>query len=293
MNVPAKTSTGAVSAFSAEQVDLIKRTVCKGGTDDDLRLLLYHATRTGLDPIARQIYSIERRERYNEGDQWRWRTARSIQVSIDGFRLIAQRSGEYAGQLGPEWCGDDGIWHDVWLDTKPPAAARVGVLRKDFEKPCWGIARFDAYAQKKDGKPTRMWATMGDVMVAKCAEALALRKAFPQELSGLYTSDEMMQAADTHSDQKPKPSLYEELDDEIPDFDNPAAVAASADHAAPVLPDRMAATADLKFRLLYSAASEAARRGDAALQAFFKTRTTEEKAELRKIKDELVALYPK
>jgi phage recombination protein Bet len=192
MNVqlPAKSQSLAVSRFNADQVDLIKRTICKGATDDELRMFLYQADRTGLDPFARQIYSIERREK--RGDQWV--SVRSIQVSIDGFRLIAERSGKYAGQVGPYWCGADGQWQDVWLLSDPPAAARVGVLRTDFKEPCWGVARFDAYAQKKDGKPTRMWATMADVMTAKCAEALALRRAFPQELSGLYTTDEMEQA---------------------------------------------------------------------------------------------------
>ena len=68
-------------------------------------------------------------------------------------------------------------------------------MRHDFKEPCWGVARFDAYAQKKkDGGLSAMWAGMGDVMVAKCSEALALRKAFPQELSGLYTGDEMAQS---------------------------------------------------------------------------------------------------
>ena len=152
---------------------------------------MYQCERTGLDPLARQIYSIERRENRNG----QWVSVRSIQTSIDGFRLVAERSGKYAGQLGPYWCGEDGQWTDVWVSNSSPAAARVGVLRSDFKEPCWGVARFDAYAQKtKEGQPTRMWKTMGDVMVAKCAEALALRKAFPQELSGLYTSDEMEQA---------------------------------------------------------------------------------------------------
>ena len=179
---------GSQSTWTVQQRAALVQLGIADAPEGDQQVFLHVCQRTGLDPFARQIYMIARNDRDSPtGKKW------SIQTGIDGFRVVAQRSGLYRGQTPVEWCGPDGAWRDVWLDPKkPPAAARVGVLRSDFDAPVWATAIFTEYAATaRGGGLTRMWAEKPSIMIAKCAEALALRKAFPQDLSGIYTSDEM------------------------------------------------------------------------------------------------------
>lgn len=146
---------------------LLANTIAKGATRDELELFIQVCKHTGLDPFAKQVYFIKRRD------------VGSIQIGIDGYRLIAERSGKYGGQLGPMWLDDNGRWLDYWIEKAPPAAARVGVVRKDWAAPVWAVARYESYRQQ-----TPLWQQMPEVMLAKCAEGLAMRKAFPIELAG-------------------------------------------------------------------------------------------------------------
>lgn len=203
-----------VAEWGAEKLRLMRDTIARTLTLPELGMFGEVCKRLGLDPFAKQIHPVKR------WDGKLQRDVMAIQVGIDGFRVVAQRSKEYAGQIGPLWCGADGVWKDVWLDANPPAAAKVGVLRHGFTQPLFGVALWREYVQTdRKGNVSRMWRDMSSVMIAKCAEAIALRRAFPQELSGVYTNEEMMQA--------------ERIDERREEVEN-----ARADAAAKVLPKK-------------------------------------------------------
>lgn len=166
----------AITQWTQEQTQLISSTIAPGCTSDELKLFAYACQRTGLDPFSKQIYAIKRGGKL------------TIQAGIDGLRSIAERSGELDGSA-TFWIGDaeGSQWSDVWLGSKPPAAAKTIIYRKGCSHSFVGVARYADYAGQG------LWSKMPSAMLAKCSEALALRKAFPADMSGIYTVDEMEQ----------------------------------------------------------------------------------------------------
>lgn len=183
--IEVRKETGLTAGMSQEQIDLIKATVARGATNNELALFLYTAKRTQLDPLTKQIHFIKRRV-YNSRTQ-QYDEVGTIQTGIDGYRVVAARNG-LAGIEDAVFDSEEGAH---------PKKASVTVYRmvNGIRVPFTASARWNEYAQtNRDGEPVAMWKKMPYLMLAKVAEALALRKAFPNDLSGLYTNEEMAQA---------------------------------------------------------------------------------------------------
>jgi phage recombination protein Bet len=163
--------------FTPEQMKMIRDSFLNGASEQEATVLMELARLRRLNPITRQIHFVKRWDAQRQREVW------AAQVGIDGFRAIAERTGLYDGQDEPEF----------EYDSKGALRlCRVRIYRKDWSRPAVGVAHFAEYVQKKkDGHPTHMWAEKPHVMLSKCAEALAHRKAFPEDTSGLYAPEEM------------------------------------------------------------------------------------------------------
>lgn len=219
-------------ALTAEQIDLIRRTICNGATDDELQLFILQCNRFGFDPFNRQIHAIKRWDAPSQRDTM------TIQVGIDGYRLIAERTGNYVPGREPTFTYVDNQLYS--------ATSYVKVYRKNEWHEVAATALYAEYVQtKKDGAPVGMWAKMPHSQLAKCAESLALRKAFPAELSGTYSNEEMQQA-DSDTCVVAAPAAGEPMDASlplIPQDENPPAA------SKPAASTLQAVTAAIKQRL--------------------------------------------
>lgn len=182
--------------FGDERIEVLKEQLGRGWrepmTDAELEHIALVCQETRLNPLVKPplIYFIKRY------DSKAKREVMTPQVSIDGLRLIAQRSRDYGGQIGPLWTADGKDWTDVWLSEEPPRAAKVGVLRRGFKEPTWAVATWQEWAQWQDeydrsgnktGRKTLspFWAAKPAHMLGKTAEGMAIKRAFAQETNKL------------------------------------------------------------------------------------------------------------
>ena len=161
--------------WTQEEIQLIQDTVAQGTSPEEFKLFLYTASQRGLNPLLKQIYCIMRKKKNPDGT---WGASMTIQTGIDGFRLIANRTKKLAG-----------IERGVRYNEKGRLYAWCKVYRKDWAQPAYEEVPLSEY--KGD---SALWGKMPETMLKKCAEACALRIAFPEDLSGLYASEEMDQA---------------------------------------------------------------------------------------------------
>jgi len=186
--------------ITPEQVDLVKSVVFKGATDEELKLFFFECRRRGVHPLDRLIHPVVRKDK--DGAR-----RVSFQTSIDLFRSEAEGTGEYRGQKDVEY-GPMTEWDKI--DKKVPEYAKATIKR--FDEHTGDIIEISATAYWEEYYPGEQlgfqWRKMPRLMLGKCAEALALRKAFPRKLAGLYTFEEM-QLTDIISQGKGKNSTTE------------------------------------------------------------------------------------
>lgn len=156
-------------SFSDEQIEIIKNVIARGLTENEFKMFLYICNRHNLDPIAKQIYAVKR------GGQL------TIQTGIDGLRLIAERTGKYTPGKRTEYS----------YDEKGNLLSATAYVKK-YSGGEWHEISSTAFMNEYRSN-TPNWKQMPHVMVEKCAESRALRRAFPADLSGIYSEEEMQQ----------------------------------------------------------------------------------------------------
>jgi len=213
-----KSEDAAIETFQPAEIDhktgqllltdkhkqLIKTQIAPNATKEELDLFFMMAYRTRLDPLMKQLYFIKyrnKRQSESNGCKCGWNECTcgksvydvSYVTSIDGYRIIAHRTGDFAGIDEPDY---------KYTDKGILTHCTLKVYRKSSERPFAATVKMTEYNTGKN-----LWSKMPETMIAKVAEAHALRKAFPQDLSGIYTTDEMEQAKQDNPAAPPVPMI--------------------------------------------------------------------------------------
>ncbi len=148
----------------------LKKYVYPTVKDEELDYFVNYARNINLNPLYEEIFFIPLKGKY------------TAYIANKGYRILAVRTGEYMGQTQGLWCGEDGVWTDVWLLSTPPAAAKIGVYRKGFREAVWYVALYKNFVKKSGGAPTQKWSEMPEDMLLMRAESGALKRAFPEHI---------------------------------------------------------------------------------------------------------------
>lgn len=171
---PVATPVAIVDDWTQARIDLVLTNYCNGAPEATAMAFIALARRRRLSPEEKQIYLVKR------GDKW------SMETGIDGLRLIADRTEAYAGRDLP-------VFGEA-IDGHPDSASfTVYKIVQGQRVPFSAIAFWEEF-RPKDDRQAFMWKQMPRHMLAKVAEAQALRSAFPADMSGLYIEEEMQQA---------------------------------------------------------------------------------------------------
>lgn len=194
----------APAAYAERQIALIRRTVAKDCNNDEFDMFIWTAKHLGLDPLRKQVYCFV----YNKDKPDKRKM--TIVTGIDGFRTIADRTGGYRpDEDEPTYEIDQGQKSPI----NPIGLVKATVRVYKFSHGDWhkvtASVYWDEYAPVKEewaynnetgrrepsGKKTLdtsgNWGKMPRLMLAKVAEALALRKAWPDSFANVYAQEEV------------------------------------------------------------------------------------------------------
>ena len=224
--------------FTDQELKAIRSEFCRGFSDEQFQVCMTFCRIRNLMPGKHVVFTVRKSNEWDAEVGAKVKTEKIVFITtIDAARLIAQRTKEYTGQAPEQYIYLDDKGMPTLVSEIPlpdssnrqlprePWAVRTSVYRKGFDHAITSVARFDAYAvTRRTGEGlvlTEMWQRRAPEMLAKCCEMLSLRKAFPEELSGLFIDSEF----------KPEP------EDDKPHSEAPAAplVAVPAPLVVPVV----------------------------------------------------------
>lgn len=145
-----------------------------------------------LSPFQKQIYLLPFKKSKGKSNNKTWETHYACIVAIDGYRAIAERTGKYAGSDGYRYDNGKTEFECRHAKQEHPVTATATVYKVvSGQRVAYAAtASWVSYCPASEAKAFN-WKRMPYFMLGKCAEALALRKAFPEALSGLHSEDEM------------------------------------------------------------------------------------------------------